>query len=84
MEVGSEILPPDSAGEPHRSSHEILNPNIEIPASADLLAEQVLWQARAVSCRQAKQIPNPNDPIFKMDFVFFLVLHFKFQFFGFV
>jgi hypothetical protein len=30
------------------------NSKHEIPAFADLLAEQVLWQARAVSRRQAK------------------------------
>ena len=36
------------------------NPNFESPAFADLLAEQVLWQARAAWRRQAKQIQNPN------------------------
>jgi hypothetical protein len=33
---------------------EMLNPKLKIPAFADLLAEQVLWQARAASRRQAK------------------------------
>jgi hypothetical protein len=31
-----------------------LNSKLETPVFADLLAEQVLWQARAASHRQAK------------------------------
>jgi hypothetical protein len=38
----------------------MLNPKLETPAFADLLAEQVLWQARAASRRQAKLQTNSN------------------------